>query len=98
MADVFPDDGQMISDPEWIEYAAKNNLVAFSKDAALKRDHTHAVREQAAVVFLLPDQSMSGIDQATRYLENKFRIAMKARKAGPAIYMVHPRRVERIGP
>jgi predicted nuclease of predicted toxin-antitoxin system len=98
LSDVFPDDGQQTPDPEWIAYAATHGLVAFSKDAALKRDHSHAVRVHEAVVFLLPDQSMSGTAQATRYLENKFRIAMKASKGGPAIYMVRPRSVERVGP
>lgn len=98
IADVFPDDGAHTSDPEWIKYAADNGLVALSKDAALKRDHTKAVQEHRAIVFLIPDQSMPGTAQATRFLDHKFRMAMRARKAGPAIYMLYRNSVERVGP
>jgi hypothetical protein len=98
MADIFPDDGQQTPDPDWIEYAGSRGLAAFSKDAAIKRVHSAAIRKHKAVVFLLPDQSMSGTAQATRFLENKFRIAMKASKGGPAIYMVRPAAIERVGP
>lgn len=98
LADVFPDDGQYTSDPDWIQYAAELDLVSFSKDAALKRDHSNAIQQYKGVVFLIPDQSMSGVAQATRYLEHKYRIAMKAKKGGPAIYMVYANSVELVGP
>jgi len=49
-------------------------------------------------VFLLPDQQMPGAEQIARYVENRFRIALRARKAGYAIYKVRPTAVELIAP
>ena len=98
MAEVFENDGQDISDGDWIKYIARAGLVGFSKDAQIRRAHADDVREHGATVFLLPDQQMPGLAQATRFLENRYRIAIRAARGGPAIYMVRPRAVERVGP
>lgn len=98
MSEVFEDDGQFIPDDEWIAYVAANGLVAFSKDAAIRRAHMDDVDATGAIVFLIPDQQMSGLAQATRFAENRYRIAQRAAKGGPGVYMVRPKSVERLGP
>jgi hypothetical protein len=97
MADVFPNDGQDTTDPEWIEYCGREGLTAFSKDKNARIAHAADIRQHRINVFFLPDQQMPGAEQIKRYVDNRFRIARRAQRPGPEAYMVHPKSVERVG-
>lgn len=98
MADVYDHDGQDIDDDTWISRCGTARWVAFSKDGSITRAHSEAIVASAIIVFLLPDQSMSGSEQLARYVHHRHRIARLARKGGPAVYKLYPKTVDRIFP
>jgi hypothetical protein len=63
MGEIYDDDGQHVDDDEWIARCGRERWVAFSKDANIVRAHGDAIQASEVVIFLLPDQSMSGQDQ-----------------------------------
>ena len=79
----------------WIPQAAAAGRVIFSKDAGLRTDpEREAVISSEARVFLHPDSQAPGHAILERYLENRFRIAMRSRRPGPFVYMVRPTRLD----
>lgn len=98
MADVYENDGQDVDDETWISHCGRRGWIAFSKDANITRAHAETIEVSATVVFLLPDQSMPGREQLARYIHHRHRIARLARKGGPAVYKLYPRKVERVLP
>lgn len=98
MADVFDDDGQNVGDDEWIEFVSDQSWVALTKDAALVRAHTDAIRASTIRVFALPNANMTGPEMAERFSANIDRIVQRSRQPGPFVDIVHPGRVERRWP
>lgn len=83
---------QRLNDERWLKKCAKESWVVFSKDKALRKK---ASKEYRAVCryknrcFVLPTGKLREADQIARYLENRFRIAQRAKKPGPYIIAVH---------
>lgn len=87
---------QELFDVEWIPNITAKGWVIFSKDEGLKSgEELRAICNHGARVFLLPKQSMSEAEQIERFRVHRYRIALRAQKPGPAIYIVHRRRPER---
>lgn len=98
MADVFPDDGQLVDDDTWIADVSHRGWVALTKDAAIARNHSAALRSSTLRVFALPNANLTGPEMAARFEANLNRIVQRARKAGPYVDIVHPDRLERRWP
>lgn len=86
---------QRLGDARWIQEMTERDLVLFSKDARIKTVHQDAVVAARAKVFLLPDQGIRADHMIARYVTHKYRIAARARKDGPYVYMVRPKALER---
>ena len=98
MADVFPHDGQEVSDGDWIQRASEAGWVVLTKDAAIVRDHSDALMASTLRVFALPNANLTGPEMAARFEANLHRILQRSRKRGPFVDVVHPSRVERRWP
>jgi len=98
MAEVFPDDGQQVSDDDWIQRASEAGWVALTKDAVIVRDHADALMASTLRVFALPNANLTGPEMAARFDANLHRILQRSRKRGPFVDVVHPSRLERRWP
>ena len=98
MADVYENDGQDVADETWIKRCGDEGWVAFSKDNNILTAHINAVQAAGTILFLLPDQSMAGKEQIVRYVEHRYRIALKAKKGGPKVFKVYPKTVDQVWP
>lgn len=86
---------QELDDVEWIPDAVELRWVIFSKDIGLTTDPERAkIIECSARVFLVPDTQARAATLIQRYVDNRFRIALRARKPGPYICSVRPRRLD----
>lgn len=84
---------QKLADVRWLKKCGREGWVVFSKDKALRLTDTEenrAVCQYEIRGFILPDQSMKEADQIARYVTNRYRIALRARKPGPYLYAVEP--------
>ena len=79
-----------LGDPTWIADMTDCGLVLFSKDAQIRKTHACDVLACGAQAFLLPEQGISAKEQIARYTRVRFKVAMRARRAGPYVYMVRP--------
>lgn len=98
MRDIYKDDGQHVSDPDWITYVSTMGLVALTKDAAIVRAHNDALRESTARVFALPNSNLTGPQMADRFAENIYRVEQWSRKRGPFVCVVHSKTIEQRWP
>jgi hypothetical protein len=96
MADHYSEQvGQRLPDPQWIREMSAAGLVLLSKDHAVRHDHRDVIVSCEAKVFLLPDQSSAAADQAARIVFHRHRIALKAQRRGPMIYILRPKTIDR---
>lgn len=98
MSDVFVNDGQDVSDPEWIALVSERDWIALTKDAAIARAHTAELLASTVRIFALPNSNLTGPEMARRFSVNINRIVQRARKPGPFIDIVHANRIERRWP
>lgn len=98
MADIFPHDGQEVSDDDWIHRASEEGWVALTKDTAIVRDHSDALMNSTLRAFALPNANLTGPEMAARFEANLHRILQRSRKVGPFVDVVHPSRLERRWP
>jgi hypothetical protein len=98
MTDYYGEqEAQRLPDVEWIPDVTGAGFVIFSKDSGLKTSpERDAVVACGARVFLLPDAQAPARHMIERYVANRFRIARRARRPGPYIFMVRPDRLERV--
>jgi hypothetical protein len=82
---------QSIADDIWITEVSGDGLVILSKDYRMRTDHLEVIRACRAKVFLLPDAQMRSADQCSRYVDNRYRIALKAQRDGPQLHRVDKR-------
>jgi hypothetical protein len=82
---------QRLPDERWLRKCGRENWAVFSKD---KRLHDSRTAEFRALVkwevkaFILPTGKMKEAEQIARYVDNRFRIALRCRKRGPFICRV----------
>jgi hypothetical protein len=98
MAEMYgQEEAQELEDPRWIREMTEQGLVLFSKDARIRTMHRADVIEAKASVFLLPDQQeVTAKEMVARYANAKNKIAVRAQKRGPFIYMVGPRELTKV--
>lgn len=91
MAEVYDSDvAQALDDPDWIKEMTDCDLVLLSKDKSIRTDHVETVIATGARLFLLPDQKHPAKVMIERYVSARYKIAMRAKKPGPFIFMVGP--------
>lgn len=100
IADVFPDDGQDVTDEDWITHGLDQGWVPLSKDGRIKtRDlEIQPVLDRAAVLFYLDNQRMRTTEMVDRLVAHRDAIHRAVEKGGPAAYAVRRDRVERTWP
>lgn len=98
MAEVFEDDGRAVGDDEWIQVVSTQGWIALTKDASIVRAHTEAIASSTIRIFALPNAHLTGPEMADRFAGHLHRIVQRARKAGPFVDIVHPKRIERRWP
>jgi hypothetical protein len=83
---------QRLADERWLKKCSREDWVVFSKDKKLR---IHTSREYRAVhryknrCFVLPRGKLREAEQIKRFVDNRFRIALRSRKPGPYIIPVH---------
>jgi len=96
MAEVYGQaEAQSLDDPDWIRDMTECGLVLLSKDAKIRSEHVGEVIDCRGRVFLLPEQRTKAEDQIARYVDFKHKVAHRARKPGPLIYMMGPKGPEK---
>jgi hypothetical protein len=83
---------QKLADERWLKKCSREDWVVFSKDKKLRRRTSkeyRAVHRYKNRCFVLPKGKFGEAEQIRRYVDNRFRIALRARKAGPYIIAVH---------
>lgn len=89
MRDVYGEEvSQRLDDRDWIMRASQEGWVIFSKDNGLRDRGSREfgyIRRRKSKAFLIP-AGLREEEQIARYVESRFRIAMKARKRGPMVY------------
>ena len=98
--EVYGKRDEVIADVEWIEFCGRERLPVLSKDRRLRYRPAEiaAIRRFRVCVFTLVRGDLRAQEQTDRFLRNGDVIAAHAVKAGPAVYAVHARRVERLFP
>lgn len=99
MAELYPgDEDQSVGDDRWIRDVSDLGMVALTKDASIWRGHREALEAAALRVFALPNANLTGPEMAARFEFNLHRIVQRARKPGPFVDMVEPKKVSRRWP
>lgn len=93
MRDVYGEStAQRLADERWLKKCAREDWVVFSKDKKLRNRGTReydAVKRYANRCFVLPRGRLGEDEQARRFIDNRYRIALRSQKPGPYIYPVH---------
>lgn len=93
MREMYGEQGgqNLTGDEKWIREVAARGLVIFSADnRSLCGQHKPTIIECGAKVFIVPHSNkLRGRDQIQRFVDHRFRIAMKASKPGPMIYRIY---------
>ena len=100
LEDVFGSDadGQKTHDDVWIERCVEEGWIVLSKDReSLLGLHRPTIDRLGAKVFILTRADLSGREQVERIVDNQHRIALKASKPGPMIWLVRRDRLDRPG-
>jgi hypothetical protein len=99
MAEVYGEQGgqNLTGDSLWIKEIGAKGLVILSKDSrSLCGIHRIDIEKAAAKIFILPQQNISGDEMAERFIVHRFKIARRALKAGPMIYRLYPKGLEKV--
>jgi hypothetical protein len=89
-----------VDDNTWIADCTAQGWVLLTKDKRIRHRQAEidAVKEAGARMFCIPSGNLTGRQMADRLVHNRHRIAQRAGKRGPYIYLVHADRLERIYP
>lgn len=81
--------GQFVSDEQWIRETTGRGLVCISKDRkSLLGIHLPTIRKVRAKIFIMAGQQLRAEEQIDRLTRHRFKIAQKAAKRGPMVYVV----------
>ncbi len=96
--EVFGRRPEGVPDVEWLERCGLERWIVLSKDKRLRHDPAQQAMMVAHGVkaFVLTSGNLKASDQADRFLANLRRIEGAAQPAGPFIYAVHSRRIEKL--
>ena len=101
LADVYGEArAQRVQDVEWIALATDNGLVVLCKDDHIRRRpaEREALLQGNVKAFCLTNAELTFDEQASCFVENRFRIIQACRKPGPFVYGVHSDRIVRLWP
>lgn len=100
MAEVFAGREQGVTDEEWLERAGHEGWIVLTKDKRIRYRHVEieAIREHGVRAFVLASGSLTGPEQAERFVRNIARIVEVSGERGPFVYAVYERRIERVYP
>lgn len=98
MGEIYPYDGQFISDPEWILRCGREGWVAITKDRHIVSDHWEAIELAELRLFVFPNANLTGEEMGIRIMNNWNRILAHLCKPGPYAYAILPRGLDRRGP
>lgn len=98
MGEIYPYDGQFISDPEWILRCGQNGWVAITKDGRLVGDHWGSIELAGLRLFVFPNANLTGAEMATRIRNNWNRMLSHVRRPGPYAYAILPHSLARRWP
>jgi hypothetical protein len=101
LADVYGEQrAQRVEDTEWNALAAERDWVVLCKDDHIRRRpaERQSLLDGNVRVFCLTNASLSFAEQASYFVQNRFRIIQAARKPGPYVYGVYQDRITRLWP
>ncbi len=89
---------EQVADEDWLDLAGARGWVVFMKDARVRYNlaEREAVKAHGVRCFCLSNQNLTGEAMAARFLDNLGSITAACVAAGPFIYAVHQRRIERL--
>lgn len=99
MADLYPDgEEQFVGDDRWIADVGALGMVALTKDAAIARAHSAAVRAAGLRVFAFSSANLTGVEMAERFRKHMHRIVQRSGRPGPFIDVIYASSIERRWP
>jgi hypothetical protein len=98
MVDVFGTREEQVADDEWLARAGREGWIVLTKDKRIRYRHAEieAIRMHRVKAFVLASGSLTGQQQAARFVANVERIRAAAQDAGPFVYAVYERRIARL--
>jgi len=93
----IPNDEQ-VADEQWLSDAGHRGQAAFMKDRRIRYNTAEkaAIVKHSARCFCLTRGDLTAQAMATRFLDNLERIEAACAEAGPLVYAVHEKRIERL--
>jgi hypothetical protein len=87
-----------ITDERWLRDAGRLGEAVLMKDGRVRYGpaEKRAITQLRARCFCLSRQDLPAEEMAARFLDNLHRMTHACRDAGPFIYAVHARRIERV--
>jgi hypothetical protein len=100
LAEVYGAREELVSDEEWLERAGSEDWVVLTKDKRIRRRPAEidAIRRHRVRAFVLTSGQLTSSQLADRFCINAARIDAAAEEAGPLVFAVHARRIERLFP
>ena len=97
---VFGHVPEGIADAVWLDRAAREGWIVFTKDARIRYRvaEISVLAEGGVKAFVLSGGNLSGPEQARRFVWNINRIRRACRREGPFVFAVRARGIERLWP
>ena len=89
---------EQVEDTTWIAESASRGWIAFMKDERIRRRPAEraVIHQYSARCFCLTNANLKATEMAECYVANLEAIASTCTAAGPFLYAVHARRIEKI--
>lgn len=98
MAEVFGEREQQVTDAEWLQHAGQRGWIVLTKDKRIRQRHVEveALESHGVKAFVLMSGSLTGPQQAERFIGNLDRIRAAVERPGPFVFAVQERRIVRL--
>ena len=98
--EVFGDVPEGVLDAVWLERAGREGWIVFTKDARIRYRvaEISVLADNGVKAFVLSGGNLSGPEQAVRFVRNIHRILQACCSAGPFVFAVRVRGIERLWP
>ncbi|MGW0434931.1 PIN-like domain-containing protein [Micromonospora sp. NPDC003197] len=100
VADLFPDDGQFVSDPEWVEHGLSQGWTLLTQDKRIRTQPLllSAVRAADLTIHCLSSAELLTTDRVKRFEQHREEIWRYAVSGAAGFYVVYEDRVVRRWP
>ena len=101
LASVYGEqEGQHVADEDWLRLAGGRGWLVLMKDDSIRRRPRElaAVQDAAVRAFCVTNASLTGAQYAALFVRHHHRIIQWGRHAGPYIYGVYERGLDRLWP